>query len=86
MVDKIVKLGNNQEFLILDQTELDDNVYYLGIMVDKNEEPMNVHMFFKEQKKGNKTLLVPVMEEKERNLLLTSFTINYLDMTSIGEV
>ena len=79
MIDKIIELDNNNKYVILDMKKLDNVVYYYGLRLKDNEEPSNKYLFFKEIFIDNKRYLLPVEEEKEKGLLLTTFTVNYLD-------
>ena len=79
MVDKIIELENNKKYVILDQKELDSINYYFGLRLDNNEEPTNNYLFFEETKVGEDTYLSPVEDEDTKGVLLTAFTINYLD-------
>ena len=80
MVDKIVKFKNDEEYLILEKTVLDNRTYYLGIKVLENDEPTSVYLFFEEIKKGDKVILNPIWDEEIKGLLLTSFTTDFLNM------
>lgn len=79
MVDKIIELENNQNYVILEETVLNNLKYYFGLRLDKNEEPTNNYLFFKEFKDDNNTYLIPVEDEDSKGLLLTAFTVNLLD-------
>ena len=81
MVDKIVKLENNKEYLLLDKTTLDNVTYYLSVKLDKDSDPTNKYLFFQEDKESNKTYLTKVTNEDIKGLLLTSFSTNYLNMS-----
>lgn len=79
MVDKIVELEDNRSYVILDKTELDNKVYYYGLRLDDKEEPTNNYLFFEELKDEGDTYLDPVSDEDIKGVLLTAFTINYLN-------
>ena len=79
MVDKIVELENNRKYLILDCENVNNINYYYGIRLDKDEKLTNNYLFFREVKNGNDTYLLPINDEKIKGMLLTTFTINYLD-------
>ena len=79
MVDKIVELENNNSYVLLDETKLNDVKYYFGLRLDEKEEPTNNYLFFEETKEGNDTFLAPVEDEDEKKLLVTAFTVNFLD-------
>jgi len=81
MVDKVVKFKNDQEYLILDETVLDNKKYYLGVRVLENDEPASSYLFFEEIKKNDKLILNPIRNDELRGLLLTAFTVNFLNMT-----
>lgn len=79
MLDKIVELENNNKYLILDETELNEKKYYYSVKLNDKEEPTNNYLFFEEVKEQNETMLAIVYDDDIKNLLLTGFTINYLD-------
>jgi len=79
MVDKIIELENNKKYVILDEKKLDSINYYFGLRLDENEEPTNNYLFFEEIKDSNNTFLSPIDDENMKGILLTAFTINYLD-------
>ena len=79
MVDKIVELDDNRKYVILDQKKIDNINYYFGLRLNDKEEPTNTYLFFEESKVDNDTYLNPVDDEKMKGILLTAFTINYLD-------
>jgi len=79
MVNKIVELENNNSYVLLDETLLNNIKYYFALRLDKNEEPTNFYLFFEETKEGNDTFLAPVEDDDEKKLLITAFTVNFLD-------
>ena len=79
MVDQIVELDDNKKYVILDEKELNDKKYYFGLRLDDREEPTNKYLFFEEIKDSGDIYLLPVEEEEMKGLLLTVFTVNYLD-------
>lgn len=79
MVDKIITLDNNKKYIILDETLLDNTKYYFGLRLDDNNEPTNYYLYFEETKDNKDIYLKPIENEEIKNILLTSFTINYLD-------
>lgn len=81
MVDNIVELEDNKKYVLLDSTKLDDTTYYFGLRLDEKENPTNNYLFFEETVDGGDTYLAPVEEENMRGLLLTAFTVNYVDKT-----
>lgn len=79
MVDKIVELENNRSYIILDETLLKDNKYYFGVRLNENEEPTNNYLFFEETIDNDDTYLTPIEEDSVKNVLLSLFTINFLE-------
>lgn len=79
MVDKIVELENNKSYVLLDETLLNNTKYYLGLRVNEKEEPTNNYLFFEESQEGNDTFLAPITDDDMKGLLLTAFTVNFLD-------
>ena len=78
MIDKIVELENNKSYLILDETLLNDKKFYFGLRLNENDEPTNNYLFFEEYKEGNNSFLTPIYDKDIKNLLLTTFTVNFL--------
>lgn len=79
MVNKIIELENDKKYVILDEKNLDNINYYFGLRLNSNKEPTNSYLFFQEVINGKDTYLIPVENEDMKGVLLTSFTINYLD-------
>ena len=79
MVDKIVELENNKNYLILDETVLDNNKYYFGLRLNDKDEPTNNYLFFSEDKEDKDIYLTPINNNDLKNMLLTAFTVNFLD-------
>ena len=65
--------------MILDSKILDDVNYYFGLRLDDKEEPTNNYLFFEEIIEDNDTYLNPIDDENMKKILITAFTINYLD-------
>jgi len=81
MVDKIIELENDKVYVILDETLLNDTKYYFGLRLNEKEEPTNNYLFFEESIEGTDTFLTPIEEDDIKGLLLTAFTVNFLDKT-----
>lgn len=79
MVDKIVELEDNKKYIILDEKKLNNKTYYYALRLDDKEEPMNIYLFFEQIIDGDNTYLLPVEDNNLRGLLLTTFTVDYLD-------
>ena len=79
MVDKIVELENNKSYAIIDETIIDNNKYYFGLRLNDKDEPTNNYLFFTEDKDNNDVYLTPVNDENIKKMLLTAFTVNFLD-------
>lgn len=79
MVDKIVELENNKSYVLLDESILNDSKYYFALRLNEKEEPTNNYLFFEELKDDDNIFLSPILDDELKKLLLTSFTINFLD-------
>lgn len=79
MVDKIVELENGFSYVMLDKQELDNRTFYFGLRLADNDEPTNNYLFFEEFKSEDGVALSPIMEEELKKLLVTAFTINFVD-------
>jgi len=78
MVDKIVELDNNNSYVILEESNLNNVKYYLGLRLNEKEEPTNNYLFFEEYKEGDNVFLTPIEDDDLKKILLTSFTVNFL--------
>ena len=78
MVDKIVELENSKNYLILDETLLNNKKFYFGLRLGENDEPTNNYLFFEELEENNNNYLTPIYDKEIKDLLLTAFTVNYL--------
>lgn len=78
MVDKIVELENNNSYVILEESILNNVKYYFGLRLNEKEEPTNNYLFFEEYKEGNDVFLTPIEDDDLKKILLTSFTTNFL--------
>ncbi|MBQ6817380.1 MAG: hypothetical protein IJO27_03020 [Bacilli bacterium] len=79
MIDKIVELENNKNYVILDETSLNNSKYYFGLRLDENDELTNNYLFFEEFIDEENTYLIPVNNNEKKGILLTAFTVNFLD-------
>lgn len=79
MVDKIIELENGKNYLILDRKKLDTRMFYLALRLIDNDEPSKEYLFFEEKKIDNEICLLPVEDNNIKGLLLSAFTINYVD-------
>lgn len=80
MVDKIITLENDRKYLIVDKVILNNINYYYGTRLDDNDEPLNNYIFLEEVKDSNDVYMVPVYDEKLKGLLLTAFTVSFVNM------
>ena len=79
MVDKIVELENKKSYIILEETLLNNSKYYLGLKLNNNEEPTNNYLFFEELIDNDNIYLTPIVDEDVKSVLLTSFSMNFLE-------
>jgi len=84
VIDKIIKLADKVKYVLLDETELGGIKYYLGLQLNDIDEPTNKYLYFEEKKEHNNVFLKPICDDKMKDLLLTSFTVNYLDKVYDG--
>lgn len=82
MVDKIVELENGKSYVILDKKILDNRVFYYGLRLSDKEEPTDDYLFFEETNLNDEAYLAPVVDDSLKGILLTVFTVNYLDRAS----
>jgi len=78
--DLIITLDNNNDYLLLDETVLDNKKYFFAVGVSKeNESPNNEYVLIEEVQHDGKIFAKKVMDEELSKLLLTIFTANHLE-------
>lgn len=79
-VDEMITLENGKKYGLLLESELENNKYFLAVMVDDNEEPLNDFKVFKEMVKNNETF---VLEEKDPLILDKLLEEYYLELDEV---
>lgn len=76
----MITLENGKKYGLLLESELENNKYFLAVMVDDNEEPLNDFKVFKEMVKNNETF---VLEEKDPLILDKLLEEYYLELDEV---
>ena len=79
MEEKIIELENGNSYVLLDKKILEQRIFYFALRLGDNDEPTNNYLFFEELNVDNEVCMMPITDEDTKGLLLTAFTINYLD-------
>lgn len=79
MEEKIVELENGNSYVMLEKKVLENRIFYFALRLADNDEPTNNYLFFEEMKVEDEVGLMPVTDEDTKGLLLTAFTVDFLD-------
>ena len=77
--DLIISLKDGIDYLLLDDTVLDNKKYFYAVALDKNEEPTNDYKILAEFQEKNSFYVEEVEDKKMLELLITLFTNNYVN-------
>ena len=85
MVDTIITLDNNLNYLLLDETMLDNRKLFFATKVDENlSKPTNEYLFIEEINRNGEVYAKVVKDKELIKYLSTVFTSNYLDNVEEG--
>ena len=78
-VDTVVTLANGKNYLLLLESDIQDEDYFLSVLLDENNEPTDEYIVLKEINKNGKTYV-----KKETKLiilkqLLDNYRMQYQD-------
>ena len=73
MMNDIITLADDSNYGILLETELDDNVYYLVVELDEDEQPKNSFKVLKEINENGKTFVKEEIDPIILNKLLDDY-------------
>ncbi len=78
-VDEVVTLANNKNYLLLLNSELTEENYFLSVLLDSNGEPTNDYAVLKEIVKDGKTYCQKINNPVILNELIEDYKIQYND-------
>lgn len=79
-VDTVITLKNGKKYLLLLESELELEGYFLGVLLNEKDEPTNNYIVFQEVKKDGKTFTKKVDDVLILNELLQDYKLQYEDM------
>ena len=78
-VDEVVTLANGKNYLLLLNSELTDENYFLSVLLDSNNEPTDEYVVLKEIEKEGETYCQKVDDPLILNELISDYKIQYND-------
>lgn len=78
-VDTVITLDNGDKFLLLLEDELMDDDYFLGVLLDDNDEPTNKYIVLKQILKNGEVYTKTVKDAMILTQLLEDYQIQYSD-------
>ena len=74
-VNSIITLANSKKYGLLLESELNNNIYFLAVELDSNEQPTNQYKVLKKITKEGKVFTVEEKEPLILNELLEDFAL-----------
>ena len=75
-VDNVILLEDDQKYLLLDETKLDDEKYFYATQIKDNLEPINNFVFIKYTKKDKKFYATKITDKETYTKLMLKFLNN----------
>lgn len=79
-VDTVITIKNDIKYLLLLESELTIDGYFLAVRLDNNGEPTNNYTVFQEVKKDGKTFIKNIKDPLVLNELLRDYRSQYEDI------
>lgn len=76
-VDEIIDLENGTSYLLLLDSKIDTNNYFLAVRLDENEEPTNDYIVLKEINENNETYTQKVTDPIILSKLIEEYSLDY---------
>ncbi len=78
--DTVIELKDNNSYLLLLESELDAEAYFLANQLDANNEPTNNYAVIQEVRKDNKTFAKKIDDPIILNKLLEDYRLQYEEL------
>ena len=79
-VDNIITLENNKNYLLLLESELTDDNYFLSVLLDENDEPTKDYAVLKEIKKEDGSYALKINNPLVLQQLIEDYKLQLSDM------
>lgn len=79
-VDKVITLKNQKKYLLLLESELEYEGYFLAVLLNENEEPTKNYAVLQEVKKDGKIFIKKIENPIVLNELLEDYQSQYEDL------
>lgn len=76
-IDNVITLKSGKKYLLLLESELDLNSYFLAVQLDEHEEPTNNYVVFQEIEKDGKSFAQKISDTFILNQLLEDYDLQY---------
>lgn len=75
--DTVITLKNQKKYLLLLESELDLDGYFLGVELDSKNEPTNTYIVLQDIEKDNKHFVKKIDDPSILNQLLQDYQLQY---------
>lgn len=76
-VDEIIDLENGTSYLLLLDSTIDNNNYFLAVRLNEKEEPTNDYIVLKEITENNETFIQKVTDPIILSKLINEYSLDY---------
>ncbi len=76
-IDTVITLKDNRKYLLLLESDLDLEGYFLAVQLDEKEEPMNTYAVLQDIEKDGKHFVKKIEDPGILNQLLEDYRIQY---------
>lgn len=76
-IDTVITLKDNRKYLLLLESDLDLEGYFLAVQLDEKEEPMNTYAVLQDIEKDDKHFVKKIEDPGILNQLLEDYRIQY---------
>ena len=79
-IDNIISLENGKDYGLLLESVIDDVRYFLAVLVDKEEKPLDVYMVLEEVVEDDETYVQKINDPLILNQLMEDYSLQLEDL------
>ena len=76
-IDEIIDLENGKSYLLLLDSEIDSNNYFLAVLLNEQDEPTNEYIVLKEINENNEIYTQKVNDPIILSILIEEYSLDY---------
>lgn len=76
--DTIITLEDNETYALLDETIIDNKIYFFAVKLDKKNNPTTDYEIFEQESVDNETYMNAVEDDILKETIMLEFSNNYI--------